>query len=123
MKLNFTWAKLIYWLILNLIIVLLMDLAMFTQNTPSMKDASFLKKLGVAEFWATCEWLFLIPANRLGNTLLTAPQLSLSSFVFDFIGQILTNRYYLHIPTTIDDYAGMVIILIGMYISAYKVFK
>jgi len=50
MKLNFTWAKLIYWLILNLIIVLLMDLAMFTQNTPSMKDASFLKKLGVAEF-------------------------------------------------------------------------
>lgn len=123
MKLNFTWAKLIYWLILNLIIVLLMDLAMFTQNTPSMENAGFWKKLGVAEFWATCEWLFLIPANRLGNTLLTAPQLSLSSFVFDFIGQILTNRYYLHIPTTIDDYTGMVVILIGMYISAYKVFK
>jgi len=28
----------------------------------------------------------------------------------------------LKVPTTIDDYVGMVIIMIGMAISAYKIF-
>jgi uncharacterized protein (DUF486 family) len=122
MKTKFTWNRLITWLILNLIIVLLMDLALFSQTTPEMEKASFSKKVMWAEIWATIEWLFVIPMNRMGNLFLSAPQLALSSYVFDFIGQIVTNKYWLHIPTTVDDYAGMVVILLGMFISAYKIF-
>ena len=122
MKTKFTYNRLIVWLVLNLIIVLLMDLALFSQTTPSMEKAPFSKKVMWAEIWATIEWLFVIPANRMGNLFLSAPQLALSSYVFDFIGQIVTNKYWLHVTTTLDDYVGMVIILLGMFISAYKIF-
>ena len=87
-----------------------------------MKNAGFLKKLLVAEILATIEWVFIIPSNRLGNTFLTAAQVALTTFIFDFIGQIGTNMFWLKLPTTIDDYAAMIIIFIGMAISAYKVF-
>ena len=74
----------------NILIVALMDLALFHQTTPSMEHSTFLTKVKWAEFWATLEWIFVIPANRIGNLFLTAPQLSLSSYVFDFYG---TNCY------------------------------
>lgn len=99
-----------------------MDLAFFINNTKFMKGSGFAKKLAMAEFWATIEWMFLIPANRLGNQILSAAQVSLSSFVFDFLGQIATNAFLLKMPTTIDDYSAMVLILVGMYISVYKIF-
>jgi len=122
MKTKFTVNRFILWIILNLLVVALMDLALFQQTTPEMDNASFSKKLAWAELWATLEWMFVIPSIRMGNLFLTAPQLSLASYVFDFMGQIVTNRYWLKVPTTIDDYVGMVIIMIGMAISAYKVF-
>jgi uncharacterized protein (DUF486 family) len=113
---------LVIWVILNVYVILTMDLAMFMQTTPEMKHAGFLKKLGVTELFATLEWIGLIPANRLGNRVLSAAQVSLSSFVFDFLGQIVSNRYWLKLPTTLDDYIGMGIILAAMGISTYKVF-
>ena len=87
-----------------------------------MENAPFLTKLKWAELWATIEWIFVIPANRMGNLFLTAPQLSLSSYVFDFLGQLVTNKYWINVQTTLEDYVGMVIIFIGMAISAYKIF-
>lgn len=110
----------IFWIFLNIITTMLMDLAMFNQDTPSMKDAPFKKKLGMAELWATLEWMVLIPANRIGNRFLTAAQISLSSFVFDFVGQLVTNKFYIHTVTTIDDYISMIIIMFAMAISTYK---
>lgn len=110
----------IFWLFLNVMIAALMDLALFAQTTPSMKKASFLKKVAVAEFWATIEWMFLIPSQRLGNKFLTATQLSLSSYIFDFLGQIVSNKFWLKIPTTLDDYIAMGIILAAMVISKLR---
>ena len=54
----FSTKFIIFWLFLNVMIAALMDLALFAQTTPSMKKASFLKKVAVAEFWATIEWMF-----------------------------------------------------------------
>lgn len=110
----------VLWFILNIFIMVFMDLAMFMQTTPQMKGASFLKKLGVAELLATIEWMFIIPANRIGNRFMSAAQVSLWSYIFDFLGQILSNEFWLHLPTTLDDYIGMVLIMIGMTISSYK---
>jgi uncharacterized protein (DUF486 family) len=108
------------WLFLNIGIMVFMDLAMFMQTTPGMKDASFLKKLGVSEMLATLEWLFIIPANRIGNKFMSAAQVSLWSYIFDFLGQILSNVFWLKLPTTLDDLIGMVLIFIGMAISSFK---
>ena len=111
----------LYWILLNILIVACMDLALFMQTTLK-PDASIYQKLFTSEFWATIEWLFIIPAQRIGNTFLNPAQLNLSSFVFDFFGQIVTNNFWLKIPTTIDDYAGMVLILLGMVVSNMRTF-
>lgn len=107
----------VFWLILNILVVAAMQVALFAQTTPDMKDASMAMKILVAEIAATFEWMLLIPMNRIASTFLTSPQISLSSFVFDFISQIWSNAFWLHVPTTIDDYACMSIILFGMYVS------
>ena len=98
----------LYWILLNILIVACMDLALFMQTTLK-PDASIYKKLMHTEFWATMEWLMVVPAQRIGNTFLNPAQLNLSSFVFDFIGQIVKNNFWLKIQTTIDDYCGMVL--------------
>ena len=98
-----------------------MDLALFMQTTLK-PDATIYSKLLHTEFWATMEWLMVVPAQRLGNTFLNPAQLNISSFIFDFIGQIVTNNFWLKIPTTTDDYIGMVLILIGMYFSKMRTF-
>ena len=113
---------LLLWLFLNIMIGLTMDFALFTQTTPDMKDAGILAKILSSEFWASIEWMFLIPANRIGNTFLSAAQISLSSYVFDFLAQLWSNTYWLKLPTTIDDYVGMVLIFFGMYAAKYTVF-
>ena len=110
----------VLWFVLNIFIMVFMDLALFMQTTPGMKDASFLKKLLVSEALATIEWVFIIPANRIGNRFMSAAQVSLWSYIFDFLGQILSNKFWLHLPTTLDDYTGMILIMIGMTISSYR---
>jgi uncharacterized protein (DUF486 family) len=92
------------------------------QTTLKGNDATFGNKLLTSECWATVEWFFVIPANRLGNTFLNPAQISLSSYVFNFIGQFVVNNYWLMIPTTIDDYFTMVIIMSAMYFSSFRVF-
>jgi uncharacterized protein (DUF486 family) len=112
----------IVWLILNILVVALMDIALFAQTTPEMENTSIWNKILNAEFWATIEWFVLIPAQRIGNTFLNPAQLGLSSYVFNFLAQIVTNEYWLKVPTTLDDYVGMVVIMIGMVVSKMVLF-
>jgi uncharacterized protein (DUF486 family) len=119
MKHQFTIGLLLFWIFLNLSVMVTMDLALFMQTTASMRDASIIKKILTAEFWATIEWLSVIPSNRIANQFLSAAQISLFSYVFDFLGQVLSNTFWLKLPTTLDDYAAMVLIIIAMVISKY----
>ena len=109
----------LFWLFLNIMVGLTLDFALFTQTTAGMKDAGILQKILTSEFWATIEWMFVIPSNRIGNTFLNPAQISLSSYVFDFLAQLWSNTYWLKLPTTIDDYVGMALILFGMYVSKF----
>ena len=117
-----TISTFLYWIFLNLMLLIAFDLAMFMQTTLKGADATFYNKLLTSEFWATIEWFFVIPANRLGNTFLNPAQVSLSSYVFDFIGQIVVNNYWLLVPTTLDDYLAMVLILAAMAFSSFRTF-
>ena len=110
------------WLILNILTGATMDLALFMQTTPGMKNLSIYRKILSAEFWASVQWMFAIPANRIGNLFLNPVQIGLSSYVFDFLAQIISNKYWLKIATTLDDYVGMLIIFIGMFVSKMRVF-
>ena len=113
-------GNIILWILLNIWIVACMDLALFMQTTFKTGDATIYNKLLTTEFFATMEWLVIVPAQRLGNTFLNPAQLNLSSFVFDFLAQLITNKFWLKIPTTIDDYTGMILILFGMALSKLR---
>ena len=39
------WPTMLFWLFLNIGIMVFMDLALFMQTTPEMKNAGFFKKL------------------------------------------------------------------------------
>ena len=112
----------LYWISLNLLLIIAFELALFMQTTLKGEDATFYNKLLTSEFWATVEWFFVIPAQRTGNTFLNPAQLNISSYIFNFIGQFVANKYWLKIPTTLDDYIAMVVILIGMSCSTFRVF-
>lgn len=113
----------IFWLFLNIMIGITMDFALFTQTTPEMENASIIMKILSSEFWASIQWMFIIPAQRIGFLFLNPAQLALSSYVFNFLSQLWSNKYWLKFPTTIDDYFGMILILFGMYVSKFKVFN
>ena len=85
MKHQFSIGLLLFWIFLNLAIMVTMDLALFMQTTPGMKDAGTIKKILTAEFWATIEWMFVIPSNRIGNWFLSAAQVSLSSHAVNLV--------------------------------------
>ena len=120
-----SWSKkklIFIWVLMNLFIIAMMDLALFAQTTGELKDASWHKRLLHAEMAAIAQWIFIIPASRIGNRFLTAAQLGLSSFIFDFIGQIVTNLLWLKIPLPRDDWLAMALIIGAMYISVYNIF-
>jgi len=107
------------WVLLNILVVITVMLAMFLQTTFKGEDATIYNKLITSEFWATAEWLFVVPMQRLGYTFLNPAQMALSSYVFQFLGQLFSNQFWLNIVTTIDDYVGMILILFGMAVSKF----
>lgn len=111
----------IFWLLLNIFIGITMQFALYTQVTDEYYTQPYWVKLLVTEYWASIEWLAVIPSQRMGYVFLNPAQLAMSSYVFDFLSQIWANIYWLEIPTTYDDYIGMILILFGMYVTTYRV--
>jgi len=97
------------------------QLAFFLQTTLK-PGASIYEKILTSEFWATIEWLFLIPSQRIGISFLNPAQLAMSSYVGGFLAQIISNQFWLNIYTSIDDYMGMLLILVGMGLSKIRAF-
>lgn len=111
------------WLLLNIMIVIAMQIALFDQTRPENKTDSMVETIISSQFWATIEWIFVIPAQRLGIQFLNPAQLAMSSYVFNFLSQIGSNAFWLKLPTLIDDYIGMAVILLGMGVAKFKLFN
>jgi len=111
--------KVLLWVLLNILCVVTVMLAMFLQTTFKGEDATMYHKLLASEFWATAEWLFVVPMQRIGYTFLNPAQMALSSYVFQFLGQLFSNQFWLNVATTMDDYVGMILILFGMAVSKF----
>ena len=109
------------WLLLNILIVIAMQIALFAQTTNGNKNKSMFETIVSSQFWATVQWVFVIPAQRLGILFFNPAQLAMSSYVFNFLSQIGSNAFWLKLPTLIDDYTGMGLILFGMYVAKFKV--
>jgi len=114
--------KLALWMGLTSVSMALQDIALFLQTTKEHVNDTLLEKIIANEFWATAMWCVAIPAMRIGVSIMNPIKLTIASYLFLFGSQIITNTFWLKIPTTIDDYASIVVVVFGLLISAYKVF-
>jgi len=114
--------KLALWLTLTIISMGLQDIALFLQTTKEHVNDTLLEKIIANEFWATAMWCVAIPAMRIGVSIMNPIKLTIASYLFLFGSQIVTNAFWLKVPTTLDDYASIVVVIFGLLISTYKVF-
>jgi hypothetical protein len=114
--------KLGMWLGLTSFSMVLQDIALFLQTTKAHINDTLIEKIIANEFWATLMWCVAIPAMRIGVSIMNPIKLTIASYLFLFGSQIITNTFWLKIPTTVDDYVSIVIVVFGLLISAYKVF-
>jgi len=113
---------LIIWFILNIIISTTGELATYLQINKNFVGKSFYYKVLLTEFFASFQWIFVIIYLRLSYTFLTPVEISLYSYLFAFIGQILSNKFLIKQTTYFYDYISMLLVLLGAYITSYKVF-
>jgi hypothetical protein len=110
------------WITLTILSMIAQDIALFAQTRESMINDSLLQKIINNEFYATILWMLAIPAMRIGYTIMNPIKLTMFAYLFLFGGQIVTNYVWLNEPTTVDDYAAIVIVIAGLLVSSYKVF-
>jgi hypothetical protein len=114
--------SLIIWILLTILTLILNDITLFLQTKEFMRNDSMILKIINNEFWATILWCVAIPAIRIGYTIMNPIKLTMLSYLLMFGGQIVSNYTWLNEPTTIDDYATILIAIVGLTISTYKVF-
>ena len=111
----------IFWSFLNIMISITLNYALYAQLELGIN--SFWEKLLHSEFWASIEWIFLIPAQVIGYSFFTPIQLSLTSFGFEYLTQLLFVIYNgLQKNITLDEYVGLFIILFALYASKTNMF-
>ena len=118
----FTLYKLALWLLLTTIATVLQEIALFLQTTKARMNDTLFEKIIANQFWATCMWCVAIPAVRIGITIMNPIKLTILGYLFLFGSQIVSNTFWLHVPTTIDDYVSIGIVIFGLLISTYRVF-
>ena len=114
--------KLGMWLGLTSISMVFQEIALFLQTTKARINDTLIEKIIANEFWATLMWCVAIPAMRIGVSIMNPIKLTIASYLFLFGSQIISNKFWLNVPTTIDDYAAIIVVVFGLLISTYKVF-
>jgi uncharacterized protein (DUF486 family) len=114
--------KVIIWIILHICILITNQLALFLQNSEINIKRPFYVKILISEFWASIGWVFIIPSQKLGFQFLNPLQLALFQYTVSFIAQIISNKFWLNVANTYDDYLAMIIIILAMIVSKIKIF-
>ena len=93
---------------------------LFLQGRPSMINASYWEKLLYNEFWTVVEWLFALPAIRLGVEFISMPQIILVAYLVGFIVQIFVDKYWIIVPIYLDTYICMIIMMFALVVANLK---
>ena len=121
MKMTY-FKALMLWIFLTILTLILNDITLFLQTKEFMRHDSMILKIINNLFWATILWSVAIPGVRIGYTIMNPVRLTMLSYLLLFGGQIVSNYTWLNEPTTVDDYATILVAIVGLMISTYKVF-
>lgn len=121
MKIKENWKIVMFWIFLNICVMLLLQLQIYMESRPSMKEELLINKIKKEEIFAILELIFLIPIIKVGMTFMTIAQTTLISFILLFISQIFADSILFEIPMSLDDYIAVIIIIGATYISLYRI--
>lgn len=121
MKIKDNWKIVLFWIFLNICVILLLQLQIYMESRPGMKEELLINKIKKEEIFAILELIFLIPIIKVGMTFMTIAQTTLLSFIFLFISQIFADSILFEIPMSLDDYVAVIMIIGATYISLYRI--
>lgn len=84
------------------------------------KDASIYLVIVIAWLIAFVEYCFQVPANRIGHTVLSAPQLKALQEGITFTVFAVFSAWYLREKPTAYDFAAFSLIIIGVFVSLFQ---
>ena len=121
MKIKENWKIVMFWIFLNICVMLLLQLQIYMESRPNMKEELLINKIKKEEIFAILELIFLIPIIKVGMTFMTIAQTTLISFILLFISQIFADSILFEIPMSLDDYIAVIMIIAATYISLYRI--
>lgn len=121
MKIKDNWKIVLFWIFLNICVILLLQLQIYMESRPGMKEELLINKIKKEEIFAILELIILIPIIKVGMSFMTIAQTTLISFILLFISQIFADSILFEIPMSLDDYVAVIMIIGATYISLYRI--
>lgn len=120
MKNTYKWAIV---LLCAVIATLCSQMSFFIITLPSIKHLHILIIFLISFGFLLIQLAFMIHYVRLGLDLMRTVSLVILVFIITFIIQLITNYYIFNNTNTLDDYIGMIIMIIGIIISKTQCFN
>ena len=114
-----SWIKIT---VLCVIACIISQVALFAGSAEKIVHSSFTVRMVISIAFLFVQLLFMVPFIEEGMKIMRPVQLVLFVFLWTFIVQLIVNVYIFGNKNTIDDYLGMVFILIGIGISRFRIF-
>lgn len=102
---------------------LLGQFALFISTISEFDHLHLVIKLMISIFLTLIQLGFMVYYVNVGIEIMNPISLVMLVFIITFILQLITNIYIYGNKNTIDDYVGMVIMIIGIFISKTQVFN
>ena len=109
--------------VLCIIACIISQIALFAGNMEgTLIHSSIVVRMIISIAFLVVQLLFMIPFIEQGMKVMRPVQLVLFVFLWTFIVQLIVNVYIFGNNNTIDDYVGMIFILLGIFISRFRIF-
>lgn len=120
MKNTYKWALVLICAIFG---TLCGQFSLFIMTLPEIRDLNMLIKMLISICFTLIQLGFMVYYIKLGMQLMNTVTLVIFVFIITFILQLITNYYIYGNKNTLDDYVGMIIMIIGIIISKTQIFN
>lgn len=97
--------------------------SLFMMTLPIIHDLNMLIKMMISICFTLIQLGFMVYYINTGIQIMNPVTLVICVFIITFILQLITNYYIYGNKNTIDEYTGMIIMLIGVIISKTQLFN
>jgi hypothetical protein len=119
MKNTYNWILVLVCAILG---TLFSQLSLFIVTLPQITHLNIIIKVTISICLLLIQLGFMVYYIQIGIEIMDTISLVILVFLITFIMQLITNYYIFGNKNTIDDYVGMLIMIVGIIISKTQIF-